>query len=56
MTCPRRRPRPTDIEQWLRLCVGELVNCGRIAREVEFVNSWGLGLPAGTAAAVERAY
>jgi ABC-type branched-subunit amino acid transport system substrate-binding protein len=45
-----------DIEQWLRLTAGELIASGRIDREVEFVNAWGLGLPEGTAAAVERAY
>jgi len=49
-------PSPTDIEQWLRRCVEELAACGRLARPVEFVNAWGLGLPAGTADAVERAF
>ena len=49
-------PAPTDIEQWLRFTADELVGNGRIDREVEFVHAWGLGLPSGTAAAVERAY
>lgn len=49
-------PGPTDIERWLRLAVDEPVAAGRLEREVKFVNSWGLGLPAGSAAAVERAY
>lgn len=47
---------PSGIEPWLRLAVDELMANGRIDREVEFVHAWGLGLPSGTAAAVERAY
>lgn len=49
-------PGTTDIEHWLRLAVDDLVGRGRIDRDVEFVRGWGLGLPAGTAAAVERAF
>lgn len=49
-------PGPVDIERWLRLCVDELTAAGRLDREVEFVHAWGLGLPGGTAAAVERAH
>ncbi|WP_395397085.1 ABC transporter substrate-binding protein [Novosphingobium sp. BL-8A] len=49
-------PAVTDIEAWLRREVDELVACGRIDRPVEFVSSWGLGLPMGTAAAVERGF
>ncbi|TAL04754.1 MAG: ABC transporter substrate-binding protein [Rhodospirillaceae bacterium] len=49
-------PGPSDVERWLRLATDELVGNGRIDREVEFVHAWGLGLPSGTAAAVERAY
>jgi branched-chain amino acid transport system substrate-binding protein len=49
-------PGPSDIETWLRVTTGELVSNGRLERDVEFVHAWGLGLPAGTAAAVERAY
>ncbi|CAN7200961.1 ABC transporter substrate-binding protein [Phenylobacterium sp. LjRoot225] len=49
-------PGPGDVERWLRLCVDDLAAAGRLDREVEFVHAWGLGLPGGTAAAVERAY
>jgi branched-chain amino acid transport system substrate-binding protein len=49
-------PGPTDIEQWLRLAADELVGNGRLDRDVEFVHAWGLGLPTGTATAIERAY
>ncbi len=49
-------PGPSDLERWLHLAVEEVASAGRIDREVTFVHSWGLGLPAGTAAAVERAY
>ena len=45
-----------NIEQWLRLAVDDVTAQGRIDREVEFVHAWGLGLPSGTAAAVERAF
>jgi branched-chain amino acid transport system substrate-binding protein len=45
-----------NIEEWLRLAVDDLTGQGRIDREVEFVHAWGLGLPSGTAAAVERAF
>lgn len=49
-------PGPVDIERWLRLCVDEASAAGRLDREVEFVHAFGLGLPGGTAAAVERGY
>jgi ABC-type branched-subunit amino acid transport system substrate-binding protein len=49
-------PGVANIESWLRLAVDELAAAGRLDREVELVSAWGLGLPAGTAAAVERAY
>ncbi len=45
-----------NIERWLRLAVEDLVAAGRIDRDFEFVHAWGLGLPTGTAAAVERAF
>lgn len=45
-----------NIEQWIRLAVDELIAQGRIDRDFEFVHTWGLGLPSGTAAAVERAF
>jgi ABC-type branched-subunit amino acid transport system substrate-binding protein len=44
------------IEPWLRLAIDELLTAGRLDREVEFVFASGLGLPQGTAAAVEHAY
>jgi ABC-type branched-subunit amino acid transport system substrate-binding protein len=47
---------PNAVEAALRLPVDDLVRSGRIDREVEFVNAYGLGLPEGTAAAVEHAY
>lgn len=46
----------TDNERWIRLAVDDLLANGRLDRDVEFVNSYGLGLPSGTAAAVEHAY
>jgi branched-chain amino acid transport system substrate-binding protein len=49
-------PDLTDMERWLSVAVDDLVHEGRLDRGVEFVHSWGLGLPSGTAAAVERAY
>ncbi len=49
-------PDQSDIERWLRLTVDELSSNGRLDRDVEFVHAWGLGLPSGTAAVVERAY
>jgi ABC-type branched-subunit amino acid transport system substrate-binding protein len=45
-----------NIERWLRLAVDEVIGQGRIDRDFEFVHAWGLGLPTGTAAAVQRAY
>ncbi len=44
---------PADL---LRIPVEELQEAGRLDRDVEFVPAHGLGLPEGTAAAVERAY
>ena len=49
-------PGPATIESWLRLAVEDLKAAGRLDRDVEFVHAHGLGLPAGTAAAVERAF
>lgn len=42
--------------EWLRFAADELIAKGRLDREVEFVTAWGLGLPLGTEAAVERAF
>lgn len=49
-------PGPARIERWLRLAADDLIEAGRIDRAVEFVYASGLGLPSGTAAAVERAF
>ena len=49
-------PGPSSIQDWLRRGVDELIDNGRIDCDVEFIHAWGLGLPSGTAAAVERAY
>ena len=45
-----------DITDWLRREVARVQASGRLKAEVEFVHAYGLGLPSGTAAAVERAY
>jgi ABC-type branched-subunit amino acid transport system substrate-binding protein len=49
-------PGPVDLQRWLRPAIQELIEAGRLDRGVEFVQGWGLGLPPGTAAAVERAF
>jgi len=43
-------------ETFMRLPIDDLVASGRIDREVEFVHAAGLGLPVGTAFAIERAF
>lgn len=48
--------RPGDITEWLDREVALLRQAGRIAAPVEFVHAYGLGLPSGTAEAIERAY
>lgn len=45
-----------DVTDWLRREVAAVQAAGRLDAEVEFVHSWGLGLPQGTAEAVERAF
>ena len=45
-----------DVTDWLQREVDAVGAAGRLNVEVEFVHSYGLGLPAGTAAAVERAF
>jgi ABC-type branched-subunit amino acid transport system substrate-binding protein len=49
-------PAVGDIEPWLRFACDALIATGRLDRPVEFVYGWGMGLPSGTAAAVERAF
>ena len=50
-----RGPAPGDVTDWLQREVDALRESGRLVASVEFVHAYGLGLPAGTAAAVERA-
>jgi ABC-type branched-subunit amino acid transport system substrate-binding protein len=45
-----------SIEAGLRVAIEEVRAAGRLDRDVEFVDAFGLGLPSGTAAAVEHAY
>ncbi len=49
-------PGPGDITEWLQREIDALREAGRLDAEIEFVHAYGLGLPAGTAEAVERAY
>jgi ABC-type branched-subunit amino acid transport system substrate-binding protein len=44
------------LEQYLQLAIDEVRATGRLDRDVELVTAYGLGLPRGTAAAVEHAY
>ena len=45
-----------NFETLVRLALDPIIASGRIDREVEFVYAYGLGLPGGTAHAVERAF
>jgi ABC-type branched-subunit amino acid transport system substrate-binding protein len=45
-----------QFESFVRLALDPIIASGRIDRDVEFVCAYGLGLPGGTAHAVERAY
>lgn len=47
---------PGDITDWLSREIAVVQAAGRLDTEVVFVHSYGLGLPSGTAAAVERAF
>jgi branched-chain amino acid transport system substrate-binding protein len=47
---------PGDVTDWLRREVDALQAAGRLDAEITFVHAYGLGLPSGTAAAVERAF
>jgi ABC-type branched-subunit amino acid transport system substrate-binding protein len=49
-------PGPGDPEAWLRLAVDELAAQGRLDRDISFIHAYGLGLPSGSAAAVEHAF
>lgn len=48
-------PGSHDIAPWMQFAAGECIASGRIDRPVEFIQAYGLGLPGGTAAAIERA-
>jgi ABC-type branched-subunit amino acid transport system substrate-binding protein len=45
-----------DVTDWLRREVDAVQAAGRLDAEVEFLHAYGLGLPGGTAGAVERAF
>ncbi|GIX31305.1 MAG: hypothetical protein KatS3mg124_1777 [Porticoccaceae bacterium] len=45
-----------DVARWLRLAADELAAAGRLDRPLEILHGLGRGLPAGSAAAVERAF
>lgn len=49
-------PAPGDVTEWLEREAAAVRASGRLAADVEFVPAYGLGLPAGTAQAVERAF
>jgi ABC-type branched-subunit amino acid transport system substrate-binding protein len=49
-------PGPSDLKPWLLFAIGELTDLGRLDGDIELVDAWGLGLPAGTADAVVHAY
>ncbi len=49
-------PGPGDITPWLEREVAAVRAAGRLEAEVLFVHAYGLGLPSGTAGAVERAF
>ena len=46
----------SSLDERLRPAIEALVAAGRLDRDVEFVHAAGLGLPEGTAAAIERAF
>lgn len=49
-------PAPLGITPWLAREVAAVQAAGRLGAEVEFIHAYGLGLPSGSAAAVERAF
>lgn len=46
----------SDVTGWIEREIGVLREAGRLTAPVEFVHAYGLGLPSGTAEAVEQAY
>jgi ABC-type branched-subunit amino acid transport system substrate-binding protein len=49
-------PVPGDITGWIEREVAAVQSAGRLNAEVEFIHAYALGLPTGTAEAVEQAY
>ncbi|WP_159976138.1 MULTISPECIES: ABC transporter substrate-binding protein [unclassified Novosphingobium] len=49
-------PVPGDVTGWLEREIAALHEAGRFPAAVEFIHAYGLGLPSGTAEAVETAY
>ena len=49
-------PAPGDVTAWLEREVAAVQAAGRLDADVEFVHAYGLGLPSGSADAVERAF
>jgi ABC-type branched-subunit amino acid transport system substrate-binding protein len=49
-------PSIIGVDRWIRMAVADLQAAGRLDRDVELLSASGLGLPAGTAAAAERAF
>lgn len=49
-------PGPSDIAAWLRMAMEEAVARGQVAVPVEWVEAYGLGMPKGSVAAVEKAH
>jgi hypothetical protein len=47
---------PADLAGWIEREIGVLRQAGRFDAEVEFLHAYALGLPSGTAEAVEQAY
>jgi branched-chain amino acid transport system substrate-binding protein len=49
-------PAPGDVTPWLEREIAAVRAAGRLSADVEFVHAYGLGLPAGSADAIERAF
>lgn len=49
-------PAPGDVTPWLEREVAAVQAAGRLDAEVEFIHAYGLGLPSGSEAAVQRAF
>jgi len=49
-------PAPGDVTQWLEREIAAVQADGRLDADVEYIHAYGLGLPTGSAEAVERAF